>query len=65
VTREAAPEDRRGAYAVLTDVGLSRFETAAEAHMAFVRRDFLELFSTTELARMAGFWDRVRRRQTR
>jgi DNA-binding MarR family transcriptional regulator len=64
VTREAAPEDRRGAYAVLTDVGLARFETAAGAHMVFVRRNFLELFSEAELAQMAGFWERVRGQQT-
>ncbi len=64
VTREAAPEDRRGAYAVLTELGLAHFETAADAHMAFVRRNFLELFSETELAQMAGFWERVRGRQT-
>ena len=64
VIREAAPEDGRGAYAVLTDVGLAHFETAATAHMDFVRRNFLELFSETELVQMAGFWERVRGQQT-
>ncbi|MCX6056872.1 MAG: MarR family transcriptional regulator [Chloroflexi bacterium] len=58
VTREEAPEDRRGAYAVLTNAGAERFHAAAEAHMEFVRRNFLGLFSNEELKQMSGFWKR-------
>jgi len=59
VTREEAPEDRRGAYAVLTAAGLERFARAAEVHIAFVRAHFLAHFTDEELAQMADFWRRL------
>lgn len=58
VQREEAAEDRRGAYAVLTEAGLERFHSAAERHVAFVREQFLSRFSETELEQIAGFWRR-------
>ena len=64
VTREEASEDRRGAYAVLTEAGLLRLRTALRAHVAFVRSSFLGLFSETELEQMATFWQRVEQGQT-
>lgn len=63
VTREEATEDRRGAYAVLTEAGAERFRSALRAHIAFVRHNFLELFSEAELAQMAQFWQRVEQQQ--
>ena len=60
VTREEAPEDRRGAYAILTDTGLERFRIASEKHTAFVREHFLDRFNEQELEQMAGFWRRFR-----
>jgi DNA-binding MarR family transcriptional regulator len=63
VTREGATEDRRGAYAVLTEVGTERFGTALQAHITFMRHNFLELFSDAELAQMAEFWQRVEQQQ--
>lgn len=59
VTREGAAEDRRGAYAVLTESGLRHFQAALRAHVAFVREHFLSRFSQAELAQMAEFWQRV------
>ncbi len=59
VLREEAPEDRRGAYAVLTPLGLERFQSAFRQHVQFVRRAFLACFSPAELAQMADFWRRV------
>jgi DNA-binding MarR family transcriptional regulator len=59
VTRETADEDRRGAYAVLTELGDEHFRTAAQAHMAFVREQFLSHFTAQELEQMAGFWRRL------
>lgn len=59
VTREHATEDRRGAYAVLTEAGLDHFHRALQAHIVFVRRNFLEFFNNEELAQMAEFWQRV------
>lgn len=62
VRREEASEDRRGAYAVLTPTGLARFPAILSAHVAFVRRHFLGLFSEQELEQMAAFWRRVEAR---
>jgi len=59
VIREEASEDRRGAYAVLTEAGAVRLKTALTAHVAFVRQNFIDLFSEQELEQMAGFWQRV------
>jgi len=64
VTREGAKEDRRGAYAVLTEAGAERFCAALQAHIIFVRQNFLEFFSDEELEQMAEFWQRVEQRQT-
>ena len=63
VIREGASEDRRGAYAVLTEAGTERFRTAAQAHIAFVREHFLGLFNDQELKQMSGFWRRVEENQ--
>ncbi|MCI0551419.1 MAG: MarR family transcriptional regulator [Anaerolineae bacterium] len=59
VTREEATEDRRGAYAILTEAGMERFRAALEKHVAFVREHFLGRFSEQELEQMAGFWQRI------
>ena len=49
VKRENAPEDRRGAYAVLTTTGRKRFQAAFRSHITFVRHQFISLFSEDEL----------------
>ena len=59
VTREEAPEDRRGAYAVLTEAGAERFRVAAEKHGECVRESFLRKFSKDELKVMGEFWKRL------
>ena len=59
VTREEASEDRRGAYAVLTEAGVERFRTASNGHIDFVRKHFLAHFNEQELEQMAGFWKRL------
>jgi DNA-binding MarR family transcriptional regulator len=63
VRREGAVEDRRGAWAVLTEAGVERFRTAAQAHIDFVRRNFLDLFNDEELKQMAAFWMRLEGRE--
>jgi len=63
VRREGAVEDRRGAFAILTEAGVERFHVAARAHVDFVRRNFLGLFIDEELKQMAAFWRRVEDRQ--
>ena len=56
---ETASEDRRGAYAVLTQAGEERLQSALHTHVAFVRENFIHLFSQAELEQMAGFWKRL------
>jgi len=59
VTREEAPEDRRGAYAVLTEAGAECFRVAAEKHMTCVRKNFITKFSKDELKVMGEFWKKL------
>ena len=59
VKREEAPEDRRGAYAVLTEEGQTRFQKAIAAHVEFVRQNFLSLFNDKELNQMSAYWKRL------
>ena len=63
VAREEASEDRRGAYAVLTKEGAKRFQNAIQPHVAFVKENFLNLFSEQELKQMAKFWKRLQESQ--
>ncbi len=56
--REAAPEDARGAYAVLTEAGAERLERARESNILLVQQCFLRLYTEPELAQMAAFWAR-------
>jgi DNA-binding MarR family transcriptional regulator len=53
VARVKCASDARGAYAVLTDLGVARFDEARPGHMAGVRRYFLDSFSRPELATLA------------
>jgi DNA-binding MarR family transcriptional regulator len=59
VRREPCPEDRPGAYAVLTEAGLDRLVEAHPTHLAGVHEHFLEHFSEVELRAMAKCWRRV------
>ncbi len=59
VVHEAASEDRRGAYAVMTEAGIERFRLVMEKHILFVKAHFLSYFTDPELEQMAGFWQRL------
>lgn len=59
VDRERCPEDGRGYYAVLTAAGGRRLQEARSAHLAGVRRLFLDRFSEAELRQLSCFWERV------
>ena len=61
VRREPCPEDRRGAYAILTEAGVDRLGEAHPTHLSGVHRLFLEHFSRVELKTMAKYWRRVLR----
>jgi DNA-binding MarR family transcriptional regulator len=57
--RCSCEHDARGAYACLTDAGRERLAAARGTHRAVVREHFLSRFSESELAALAGLWDRV------
>jgi|RhiMetdeSRZDD1v2_1073273.scaffolds.fasta_scaffold1546476_1 DNA-binding MarR family transcriptional regulator len=59
IIREAAPEDRRGAYVVLTAQGARVFENAAGRHMALVREQFLGRLTEAELEQLGALWPRL------
>ena len=59
IVREEAPEDRRGAYAVLTELGAERYRVAAQKHWECVQKYFLSKFSEDELKVMGAFWSRL------
>ncbi len=57
--REAAAEDRRGSYVVLTSKGRAVFEAAADRHMTLVREQFLGRLSKAELEQLGALWPRL------
>jgi DNA-binding MarR family transcriptional regulator len=59
VEREAAPDDARGAYAVITPLGRERFRAAHATHLAGVRERFTDRLGPEDLERLAAVWERV------
>jgi DNA-binding MarR family transcriptional regulator len=59
VRREGCPEDRRGAYAVLTDAGWQRLVEAAPAHVASVRRWLVEALTHEQFIELGELCSRV------
>ena len=57
--REPDPADGRGAFAVLTRVGLETLRRAQVVHHATVRELYLGRLSRRELERLAGLYDKV------
>ncbi len=53
VERVQCPEDRRGTFAVLTELGAERLEAAAPAHVAQVRRWFVDRLTRDQLCALA------------
>lgn len=49
VTRKGCPSDKRGSYAVLTDVGFAAIEEAAPGHVEMVRRNFFDVLTDEQL----------------
>lgn len=52
VRREDCPEDRRGAYAALTDAGWERLVAAAPAHVASVRHWLVDALTPEQFAEL-------------
>ncbi len=59
VSRLKCASDARGAYAVLTDLGQTRFDKARPGHFSGVRRYFLEAFTQDELRGLAELLERA------
>jgi DNA-binding MarR family transcriptional regulator len=57
VRREACPNDRRGALAVLTDEGFAALEAAAPHHVESVRTHLFDQLSPTQLAQLREISD--------
>jgi DNA-binding MarR family transcriptional regulator len=59
VARADTPDDGRGAYVVLTALGLRTIEAAAPDHVASVRRHFVDLLTPDELVALGNIAERV------
>lgn len=58
VTRCAAENDGRGAFAELTDTGLEKLRAARRTHREGVRQFFLDRLSTTDTVVLGDIWSR-------
>jgi len=59
VTRCAAENDGRGAYAELTDAGLEKFQAAQRTHRGGVREFYLDHLSTTDTVVLGDIFTRL------
>lgn len=59
LTREACGDDARGAFAVLTDLGVERVAAARRTHLSGVRARFLERLSPEEQELLGDLWVRM------
>ena len=59
VQRIPCTEDRRGAYAALTESGRDLVQTAGTTHAAGIRRRFLDRLTSEETRWLTAIWDRL------
>src|SRR5919112_23833 len=59
VAREANPEDRRSAYATLTEAGRQRLRAAAPVYLAGIERHFTSRMTAAEARSMATALEKV------
>ena len=59
VQRESCNDDRRGAFAVLTEKGWQAIVAAAPDHVSSVRARFIDLLHNDEHQALAGVFERV------
>jgi DNA-binding MarR family transcriptional regulator len=59
VRRERCHEDRRGAYAVLTEHGVALVRAAGATHAAGIQRRFLNRLTHAERQSLASLWERL------
>ena len=61
ISREPNPDDARSTMVCLLPAGRAAIEKAAPGHVADVRRNFIDLFTTAELDMLAALNERVLR----
>lgn len=59
VSREGNPDDRRSAYATITDAGRERLRAAAPVYLAGIRRHFTDRMTTAESGVVANALGKV------
>ena len=59
VRREPCPDDARGLFAVVTDLGVDRLREASHVHLAGVSRHFVSRFTRQELTRLGQLLGRL------
>lgn len=59
VTRQVAPEDGRGSYAVLTAAGMQLVDDLRAEHVRFVRERFHDRLTQQELRTLARVWTKL------
>ena len=59
VERRRCAEDRRGVLAVLTPTGFERLSATAPAHVASVRRHFVDHLTAEEMQTLSDVFGRV------
>ena len=59
VVRETCPSDRRGAFAVLTDVGFAALEAAAPLHVESVRAHLFDQLDPDQLEALRGISEQL------
>lgn len=57
--REVCPDDRRGSFAILTDVGRDALERAAPAHLAGIKQHFARHLSAEEAQTLSRVFARI------
>lgn len=56
VVRTSCEDDRRGTFAVLTELGLQTIRRAAPGHVASVRRHFIDLLTPEQVAAIEAIY---------
>lgn len=59
VRRERSPDDLRGTYTVLTDVGFARLRSAAPVHLRGIDRHWVAKFTDEELLQLGELLGRL------
>jgi DNA-binding MarR family transcriptional regulator len=59
IVRERCADDRRGYYAQLTDAGRAKLGPARRAHLAGVRRHFLDRLEPEQVDALGDIWRRL------